>query len=465
MTVKSNRSERLLVLKGNTFWFRQGVPKPVRQMIGGPAFIMINLQTSNITEAKHLRDDLEAATRVQFRDVIAGRRGAFELPGLSASATNASVSRSQALPAALRGDLIRNAMADAEDGDELHLIVEAAEAEADAMRPAQRKAFERAMAGKVEIEHHLEDYLSKAELAPKTTNERRGHVMKLARWCSEKGRTLDQIDRREAGRYVSDELDQMHPVTQGKHITALRQYWIYLARRGHVQLPVGEGVKTGWPWNDQLVEKKGKRVERGGKKAVERPFTDAEVSTLLNSPFPLREAYKAPMQDILRIGLLSGMRQAEISTLWVEEVIEKDGHLWFDLQQGKNGSAARVVPVHSTLASMISDRMVGKAGQDMLFHELSSVKNPSDAYGKRFKRYREGLGVKDDLPGVRRSLVNFHSARRWFTTKARHAGIDKDTIGDVIGHQSDKQDVTFGVYARRASDRQLIACVEAVRLD
>ncbi|SFR33191.1 Site-specific recombinase XerD [Yoonia tamlensis] len=462
MSVKSNRSERLLVLKGNTFWFRQSVPKGVHQVIGGAKFIMLNLQTSNITEAKHLRDDLEATTRVQFRDILRGRRVAFEFSGVSIAST--STSHSQALPAALRGELTRNAMADAEDNDELFQIVEAAEAEADAMRPAQREAFERAMMGKVEIEEHLEDYLSKAELAPKTTNERRGHVMKLARWCSERGKTLDQIDRREAGRYVSEELDQMHPVTQGKHITALRQYWIYLARRGHVQLPVGETVKTGWPWNDQQVEKKGKRVERGATKAVERPFTDTEASTLLNSPFPLREAYKAPMQDILRTSLFSGMRQAEIITLWVEEVVTDDDGLWFNIQQGKTDAAARMVPVHSSLEGMIRARMANKSGHDMLFHELSDASNPSDTFGKRFKRYREALGVDDKQPGVRRSLVNFHSARRWFATKARHAGIDKDTIADVIGHRPDKQDVTFGRYARGASRVQLRGCVEAVKV-
>jgi hypothetical protein len=60
--------------------------------------------------------------------------------------------------------------------------------------------------------------------------------------------------------------------------------------------------------------------------------------------------------------------------------------------------------------------------------------------------------------------VNFHSARRWFATKARHAGQPKETIADVVGHKPDKSDVTFGVYAREASEAQRRACVEAVRL-
>ena len=74
------------------------------------------------------------------------------------------------------------------------------------------------------------------------------------------------------------------------------------------------------------------------------------------------------------------------------------------------------------------------------------------------------MGVDDKHTGVRRSLVNFHSARRWFATKARHAGQPKETIADVIGHSVEKQDVTFGVYARDASAEQRRACVEAVQL-
>ena len=465
MPVKANRSEHLLMLKGNRWWFRQGVPKPVREVAAGPGFIMINLETSDIREAKRRRDDLEALTRIQFRDIREGRRDALDIPEWSPASGPKRPPRG--LPAAARGAITRAAMdaaLDAEDTNALDLIVHAAEAEADRMKPAQRKAFEDVLGGRVKIEYHLEGYLKTAGLAPKTEAERRGLVNKFARWCDEKGLTLDQVDRKRAGRYVAEVLEEKHRVTQGKHLTALRQYWIFMARRGHVDLPRGEAITSGWPWNDQLIETKGKRVERGAKKAAERPFTDAEASTLINSPFPLTEAWEGVMKDVFKVALLSGMRQAEIVTLWVEEVEENGGQLTFNLQQGKNPSAARKVPVHSSLVPMVRERLKGKAGQDLLFHELAGIGNPSDTYGKRFKRWREALDVADDQADTRRSLVNFHSARRWFTTKARHAGQPKETIADVIGHTPDKQDVTFGIYAREASEGQRRACVEAVNL-
>jgi hypothetical protein len=89
---------------------------------------------------------------------------------------------------------------------------------------------------------------------------------------------------------------------------------------------------------------------------------------------------------------------------------------------------------------------------------------PSDTFGKRFRRFRLLLDVDDRLTGVRRSLVNFLSARRWFVTQARHADQPRETIADVVGHKPDKRDTTFGKYAREASWDQRRACVEAVKL-
>lgn len=450
----------LLTLKGNVWWFRQGVPEAVRKITRGPRFILINLRTSDTAAAKRMRDSLEAVTRLQFEEIKEGRRLALELDGWAGGGTTQKAAR----PPADRGSLTRAALDAATDSDERYLIMLAAEAEAEAMSPAQRQAFEDAMSGREKVERHLDAYLAVAALAPKTTNERRGLVMKLARWCEQKGLTLDRIDRRAAGRYVAGELDEMHPVTQGKHLTALRQYWIYLARRGHVTLPAGEALTSGWPWNEQKVEKRGKRVERGAQKVEERPFTDSEVQALLTRPFPLRPAWEALMRDALMVSLLSGMRQAEVLTLWAGEVIEEDGQLFFDIQQGKTDAAARKVPVHSSLEAMVRERKAGKKPDALLFHELEGERDPSDTFGKRFKRWREAGGVDDRREGVRRSLVNFHSARRWFATKARHAGQPKETIADVIGHRPDKQDVTFGVYAREASRAQRKACVEAVKL-
>ena len=81
---------------------------------------------------------------------------------------------------------------------------------------------------------------------------------------------------------------------------------------------------------------------------------------------------------------------------------------------------------------------------------------------KRFGRYRIGVGVDERVEGRRRALVNFHSFRRWFITKAEHAGQLPHIIASVVGHEH--QGETLGTYWQGASDKALRECVEAVSL-
>ncbi|MGR3248549.1 MAG: tyrosine-type recombinase/integrase [Paracoccus sp. (in: a-proteobacteria)] len=462
MAGKSSKgATRLLFLSRNVWWFRQQVPAVVRTVISGPQFIMVNLHTADVIEAKRRRDELEAQTAMQFRQIKMGRRVTLELPGWKPSGPPKPATLGPAQRGALWRDVIVEAKA-ADDDEQFELARDLAADEAEALRDdAQRRAFNDAFTGREEVGHHLEAYLATAKLAPKTTAERRGLVLRFARWADAKGLTLDRIDRRQAGKYVSEQIDPLHPVTQTKHLTALRSYWKHLARRGHIDLPPGLSIDDGWPWNGQQTVQTGKRVERGSRKEEERPFTDEEVKKLLTAPWPMkRPEWESQIRDALTISLLSGMRLAEVLTLWVEDV--HDGV--FDIQQGKTEAAARKVPIHADLEEIVKRRTEGKDGTEMLFHELAAERDAGDTFGKRFKRFRESVGVDDKREGTRRSLVNFHSARRWFATKARHAGHPMETIKEVMGHAVDKKDVTLRAYAKEASEGQRRACVGDVNL-
>lgn len=82
---------------------------------------------------------------------------------------------------------------------------------------------------------------------------------------------------------------------------------------------------------------------------------------------------------------------------------------------------------------------------------------------KQFTRYRRLLGVDDRAPGQRRSLVNFHSFRRWFVTAAERAHQPPHIFQAVIGHS--RAGLALNVYSDGPSvEDQLRACVEAVKL-
>ena len=313
--------------------------------------------------------------------------------------------------------------------------------------------------GRVDVEHHLEDYLREAGLASKTTRERSGLVKLFARWAAGRGLSIVGVNRGEAGRYVTSTLVPMNRRTASKHLTALSQYWSYLIRRGHVEGPN--------PWKDQLLPDNKRRVERGDLDGKERAFTTKELQALLYPPAPTKRGAVnwQLMQDVMCIGALSGMREAEIITLWASDVgFADNGEATFHLQHGKNPNAARPVPVHTDLMEIVKRRLKGKSGTDLLFPELVKSKNPADTFGKRFRTYREGRGVDDKREDKRRSLVNFHSFRRWFVTEAERAGQQEAIISAVVGHEEGRKSITLSVYSSGPSEDQKRRCVEAVRL-
>ncbi|MFN3723676.1 MAG: tyrosine-type recombinase/integrase [Paracoccaceae bacterium] len=463
-----NGATRLLRLQGETWWFKQDVPAAC-QAICGKKVWMENLATADVRVAKARRDALEAETKQAFADMRAGRwaKGRELSPSDRGALWRETLIALSLQQRADGRELVRDKSAietgwslssEELEPDQADVAHHAEEAERDSLRGSEKVAFEDARLGRVAVDHHLDDYIKAiSALAPATQAGRKGHVLQFKVWCAADKVELARVDRKLAGRYVTQKIDGMHPKTAEAHLSSLRSYWSFLHARGHI---VG-GDDKGGPWADQRIRVKAKRMERGSREE-ERPFTAEEVNALLHTPYPagMNEAHRAQVVDAVTVSLLSGMRMEEILTLWVEEV--SDGV--FDIQQGKTEAAARKVPIHPALTELVKRRMKGKGPKDWLFHELKAERDPGDTFGKRFHRYRLNVGVDDKREGKRRSLVNFHSARRWFITAARHADQPRETIGDVVGHRADKKDITFGVYTQGASEAQWRACVEAVCL-
>ncbi|MCA0272203.1 MAG: tyrosine-type recombinase/integrase [Proteobacteria bacterium] len=429
---------------------------------------MENLETSDLKVAQGLRDELERFTSETFAAIRSGKTMA-----------------AAALTAREQGILAREAIIVAADhdtgepeGNPFDAALWAADAAAEGFRSeADRDAYLDALHGRDAVEAHLDAHLAtlrRNKIVEKSVKEREGLILAFATWAAAQkpALTLDRIDRKQAGKYVAEKLDELHPKTQSKHLMALRGYWVQLAARGLVELPQQEPRGSGWPWNAQQIRNKPTRAERESRSDKERTFTEAEVKALLYAPYPegMTAEHEAQIRDAIRMSLLSGMRMAEVLKLWVDDVKEaEDGaELIFDIQEGKTDAAARPVPVHPDLVDVVQRRLKDKDGNDKpggawLFHELADERDPGDTFGKRFARFRKNLGVADKREGKRRSLVNFHSARRWFATTAARAGQHDAVIQDVIGHEPDEKNVTRR-YIAMSSRAQMRACVEAVKL-
>ena len=171
----------------------------------------------------------------------------------------------------------------------------------------------------------------------------------------------------------------------------------------------------------------------------------------------------ASLGPIMRIAALTGARIDAIVSLRVKDC--DNGVFRFKPQ--KREKRERYVPIHSTLVPIIEELVRGKKPDDDLLGGFpvppsGSQRERSMPAVKAFTNYRRSLGVDERLPGRKRSLVNFHSFRRWFCTKAEQAGIPETTIAAVVGHK--RQGETFGTYSAGPSMEQFRKCVEAVKL-
>src|SRR5690606_24602322 len=123
----------------------------------------------------------------------------------------------------------------------------------------------------------------------------------------------------------------------------------------------------------------------------------------------------------------------------------------------QNAKPPARMPLTSLKHSSISEPILCRSGQSKSFDcqpETHSVNHE-----------RRGLFVAltaDEIEGRRRSLVNFHSFRRWFITKAEQADQPESLIASVVGHK--RQGMTLGVYSAGPAKEQARRCVEAVQL-
>lgn len=301
------------------------------------------------------------------------------------------------------------------------------------------------------IELHTEAWLAEGSLsgrplAPRSALERRTAVAGLARWLSENNLpvTVEGLSRRLAGRYVSEALNSSGraPATLAKIIQSLQLYWAWLARRGHVS------EETANPWSGQSP-----RRDRSSATASERAFTVAEVNLLLAHP------PSQVMRQFILFAALTGMRREELGLLRVRDC--QDGV--FIIRAGKTAAAVRRVPIHSLLVPEVAVRVSGKSPDAFLWPDLpGDGKRRTDAIGHAFTRYRRSLGLEDG--DQRRSLLNFHSLRRFFDTEAVNAGQPPHLVSLVMGHSEGRKGMTLGRYWSGANDTALRAVVEAVRL-
>lgn len=298
-----------------------------------------------------------------------------------------------------------------------------------------------------EIDAHLDAYIAAKKIGPKFAAETRRAVMRVKDWRS--ALSLEKLPLAVVREYVEAELlPGRAAATVNKAITGLSGYWEWMGKRGLTP----EGANH-WPRFRPKADQR-----RPGEK--ERAFHDDEVVKLLATQMRL------DVQDASLIGALTGARIEEIARIKVGDVNLKARMVY--LSGTKTVAAERTIPLHSGLTKVVARRIRGKRPGAWLFDELpertkDDQKGRSSPISTGFTRHRREVGVDELLDGRRRSLVNFHSWRRWFITKAERAGCAPHIIAAVVGHK--RKGETLGTYSLGPdAEKQMRVVVEAVKL-
>jgi integrase len=301
----------------------------------------------------------------------------------------------------------------------------------------------------IPLDLHYQAYSDHLTTKARTKADDARAIAFLMTWCSQNGvrPNIHEISKQRARLFI-DALPALAngigPATVSKYLNRLACYWKWLEEREYAAVNVWRGVTIAKPL--VMDDEKG------------RPFTDDEMRTLLEGPAPDH------MQALMRIGALSGARLDAIVCLTVGDCA--DGAFRFKPQKKETGF--RLVPIHSALKEIIARRTKGRAADAELFPEWPAPKKADSQREKSFKAsnaftaYRRSVGVDEVVPGQRRSLVVFHSFRKWFITKAERAHQPESIIASVVGHK--RKGMTLGVYSAGPSAAQFRKCVEAVKL-
>lgn len=235
-------------------------------------------------------------------------------------------------------------------------------------------------------------------------------------------------------------LANVEAATANKYLSRLSSYWRWLAKEqdeASVNPWIGTSVK--------LDERKDHEKER--------IFYNREVNLLLTGPATQH------MHDLMMIGLLTGARLDVIVDLKVGDI---QGETIL-IQARKFEQEDRLVPIHPDLRPVLDRRMAGRKPEDDLFPEWPPVKKAGSLRERSFKAsnaftaYRRSVGVDEQIAGRRRSLVNFHSFRRWCITRLLQARVPVPMIAAIVGHE--QSSITLRVYS---DGETLAAAAEAI---
>ena len=297
-----------------------------------------------------------------------------------------------------------------------------------------------------EIRHSLtiliEEYgdIPIGSMTKEMTSKFKGHIMKIPRNRNKNPQYRDLDFHKLVELNVKDVIST---TTVNKHLSWCSSFYDWSINHGYSNINPFKGLK--------LKRKVSPRDERDR-------FTELELKKIFGKENYIHftniekgryELYWTPL-----IGIFSGLRLGEITSLYLDNIKEISGNhrekRWcFDIVEEpdrpdkhlKTLSSRRIVPIHNTLLDLgfveyIELLKKKDPHRKRLFQELPYRDGNYNQNVSRFinNRYLPNLGLKTDKK-------NFHSFRHTVTDHLKQKGVEPHFVNELLGHSSGNIDL------------------------
>ena len=406
-----------LVLQWNTYWVMKRVPKDVKNQFEGKARFSLNLKTDDFAAAAKMAEPHLAEWDYMIKVARFKNKGhVIELKDALDVAEKSFESH---------GSELRGTAAAAISVDLDKVLDSDSKAEKDRL-----KVVGEVTATATPLKKYMKKFVNDHGYTAAGKDDNMGII---TRWSKEfpyfeaveTEALISFITNRMAG---SDGKKSWSRTTVGKHLSILKQYWLYCLRHSHIS--VENKIN-----HERLLPTANKTKSQTGKKRNK----DSNLAYAIEDAWRLQITAKdndPKLADMILLGMYTGCRIGELAHMLKEDVHSDR----FNIADSKTDSGIRSIPIHTDILQDV-ERMVQTSKDEYLTCGLSSKNkhgNRGKGIGQKFMRHKAEQGFK-------KKEHTFHSFRSTLATLFQSAGVEELFAARIIGHKAGG--MTYGLYA------------------